>query len=180
MMDAFRLIQGFFARMTCNECSQRFEPSGIELIREEDGMFVVSVYCHKCQKQVGVAMVGVESRSIKGDMKPDFRHLQDLNDEELEDLAEQLAEEHASDAAGFAFATDALTGYKNASKFARYAAQDPELTPTERRRLASFKPVSPDDVLDAHHFFQSLDAGWSKLLANTPAAKNEASDTLIS
>ncbi|MEM0951918.1 MAG: hypothetical protein AAGI66_07230 [Cyanobacteria bacterium P01_H01_bin.74] len=60
-MDAFQLIQNFFTRMQCNFCSQPFRPDDIELIRQEDAMFIVNVHCGKCNKQNGVAMVGLET-----------------------------------------------------------------------------------------------------------------------
>lgn len=63
-MDSFQLIQKFFTRMSCEICNQHFEPSGIELVREEDGVYIVSVYCHQCEQQIGIAMVGVESADM--------------------------------------------------------------------------------------------------------------------
>lgn len=60
-MDQFDLIQNFFAQMQCHHCKTYFVSDGIELVREEHGVFVVSVYCHGCKRQVGLAMVGVET-----------------------------------------------------------------------------------------------------------------------
>lgn len=108
-MDAFNLIQNFFTRMRCNFCSQPFTPEDIQLLRQDDGIFIVNVYCNHCNTQNGVAMVGVE-------------------------VPEQVYFE------------------------------DPELTQEELVRLAEFKPVSHDDVLEAHHFFSNLDAGWMKFI----------------
>lgn len=59
-MDAFNLIQNFFTRMHCNFCSHAFEPNDIQLIRQEEGVFIVNVFCNHCGTQNGVAMVGVE------------------------------------------------------------------------------------------------------------------------
>jgi hypothetical protein len=60
-MDAFQLIQNFFSRMHCNYCSHSFAPDDIELIRQEESMFIVNVHCGHCNKQNGIAMVGLES-----------------------------------------------------------------------------------------------------------------------
>lgn len=65
-MDAFQLIQNFFSRMRCNYCSHSFAPNDIELIRQEEGMYIVNVHCGHCDKQNGVAMVGLESSEETG------------------------------------------------------------------------------------------------------------------
>jgi len=39
---------------------------------------------------------------------------------------------------------------------------DPELPPAERKRLAKFKPVETDDVIEAHHFINGLGKDWMK------------------
>lgn len=59
-MDAFQLIQSFFTRMRCNFCSHSFTPDDIQLLRKEEGIYIVNVYCNHCHTQNGVAMVGVE------------------------------------------------------------------------------------------------------------------------
>ncbi len=59
-MDAFHLIQNFFTRMRCNFCSHSFAPDDIQLIRQDEGIYIVNVYCNHCRTQNGVAMVGVE------------------------------------------------------------------------------------------------------------------------
>ncbi len=120
-MDRFQIIQHFFTRMVCNDCQQPFVEDGVELLREEDGYYVVSVSCNHCHRQVGVAMVGIEA------------------------------------SAGMSEETDVFAASRR-----KYA--DPELTEAEIQRLEEFPPISDDDVLDAHTFFQSLDASWSRLL----------------
>jgi hypothetical protein len=82
-MDAFPLIQNFFTRMRCNFCSHSFSPEDIQLIRQDEGVYIVNVYCNHCRTQNGVAMVGVEVPSGAG-MFPD----PELTDEELIRLAE--------------------------------------------------------------------------------------------
>ena len=119
-MDSFRLIQNFFTRMSCQYCDNHFEAEGIQLIREEHGIHVVSVNCHHCKRQVGVAMVGVD-------------------------------------------ATGEATFDQDAPAYIHRFA-DPELTEAELERLSQFQPITSDDVLEAHHFFQNLDTGWASLL----------------
>jgi hypothetical protein len=131
-MDRFSIIQNFFTRMNCNLCERPLQADGIELLKEDKGMFVVGVNCQHCNKQIGIAMVGVEAQ-------------QQFDDSGLGDLT----------------AHDASTEptWRWGEEF-----EDPELTPDEVERLSIFKPITDDDVLDAHHFFQSLDTDWMKLI----------------
>lgn len=121
-MDAFSLIQEFFTHMACASCHEHFEPDSIQLIRNEDDIYVVNVHCHQCDTPNGVAMVGVGE--VEADGEPgrfDF--------------------EYGVDATGPVY-------------------EDPELTHSELIRLAEFEPVTDDDVIEAHRFFQDLDKNW--------------------
>lgn len=60
-MDHFAIIQKFFTRMQCPHCGDHLTEDGIELIRQEENYFLVSVDCHHCDTHVGMAMVGVDS-----------------------------------------------------------------------------------------------------------------------
>lgn len=60
-MDAFSLIQDFFTQMKCHFCEHSFEPEDISLIRQEDSVFIVNVFCNRCNTQNGIAMVGLGS-----------------------------------------------------------------------------------------------------------------------
>jgi hypothetical protein len=125
-MDAFSLIQNFFTRMRCNFCSHSFSPEDIQLIRQEEGIYIVNVYCNHCRTQNGVAMVGVEVPTLEGG-QPRFT--------------------------------------------------DPELTEEELVRLADYQPVSPDDVLDAHHFFSALGSDWMKFIPSEMRERYTAPET---
>jgi predicted HAD superfamily phosphohydrolase len=85
-MDSFSIIQNFFTRMHCNFCSSPFEPEGIQLIREEDGFYIVSVSCCACERQIGVAMVGVEALGEEAAAAKNRRQYDDpeLTPDELE------------------------------------------------------------------------------------------------
>ncbi len=87
-MDAFSLIQHFFTRMNCNFCNCSFQPEDIQLIRQEDGIYIVNVYCNRCQTQNGVAMVGVETGEEAG--IPQYPGFEDpeLTEDELERLGD--------------------------------------------------------------------------------------------
>jgi hypothetical protein len=83
-MDAFALIQNFFTRMRCNFCSHSFSPDDIQLLRQDEGVYIVNVYCNHCRTQNGVAMVGVEVPDGTPAAFPD----PELTDQELIRLAE--------------------------------------------------------------------------------------------
>ena len=63
-MDFIALIQSIFSQMNCPHCHAKSAPKSIRLIREEDGMYVVTVQCAECHEEVAMAMVGIE---IQGD-----------------------------------------------------------------------------------------------------------------
>jgi hypothetical protein len=122
-MDAFPLIQNFFTRMRCNFCSHSFSPEDIQLLRQDEGVYIVNVYCNHCNTQNGVAMVGVEVPN-------------------------------------------------GTSMF-----PDPELTDEELIRLAEFSPITEDDVLDAHAFFNNLDGDWMRFIPEETLERCKETET---
>jgi hypothetical protein len=62
-MDGFKIVQQFFANMHCSKCQAKFKPEGISLLREENNFFVVKIICTECDQPVGIAIVGIKSRS---------------------------------------------------------------------------------------------------------------------
>ncbi|MGE0201729.1 MAG: hypothetical protein AB7P76_12280 [Candidatus Melainabacteria bacterium] len=64
LMDVFEIIQSFFTQMHCQFCDQHFEPDDIRLLRHDHEMYVVNVFCHHCDTQNGVALVGVQTREM--------------------------------------------------------------------------------------------------------------------
>jgi hypothetical protein len=132
-MDHFTLIQHFFTRVQCPHCSNHITEEGVALLREEQGMYMVSIHCNHCDSHVGVAMVGVESAPSGS------------NGSGMGSLSGRL---HLSG------------GGMHGSRKRRF--KDPELTDVELERLSAFSPITHDDVLEAHHFVSSLDTGWMK------------------
>jgi hypothetical protein len=56
--------------------------------------------------------------------------------------------------------------------------KDPELTDLEKARLAEYKPISDEDVLEAHHFFKGLGRNWQQLIPPEMLERCTGSDTL--
>jgi hypothetical protein len=95
-MDSFNLIQQFFTNMSCQHCQEHFTDDSIELIREDKGVYLVSVHCHGCKRQVGVAMVGMESKDLgeknKFKLRQKLQNRENYPDPELtEQETERLA-----------------------------------------------------------------------------------------
>jgi len=59
-MDGFNIIQHFFTRMRCQFCTSQLEKDGVELIRQEQSVYIVNVHCMQCARQMGIALVGLQ------------------------------------------------------------------------------------------------------------------------
>ena len=84
-MDAFQQVQAFFEQMHCHFCHHTFKTDDVELIREDNGFYLVNVFCHRCRTQNGVALVGVETHD--GHSHPLLYPDPELTEEELERLS---------------------------------------------------------------------------------------------
>jgi hypothetical protein len=188
-MDSFSVIQQFFTQMQCPHCGQHLHEHGVQLLKEENGMFLVHVECSNCYSDIGNAMVGVET-SMSGMMR---RHANDessirieLDSDDHEDDDVELSDEWGSDS------SHGPSGYngkhkksKTPPRFAGAAGlsslrrryQDPELTPVEKERLSRYQPVNYDDVLDAHAFFNDLGRDWQHLIPEEMRQSHTASTT---
>jgi hypothetical protein len=142
-MNSLQIIKHFFTRLRCHFCSSHFTPDGVELVKEDGTVFLVNVCCSHCERHAGLAMVSLEKANLE---KAGLS--EDLSEEELETL---------NALGGLDFSRLAESDFKP-----RY--QDPELTPAELDRLSVYEPISDNDVLDAHHFFQNLDSNWQQYL----------------
>lgn len=132
--NQFTLIQDFFTRMKCHHCTHHFDSKGIELLREEQGVFLVNVFCKHCDRQVGVAMVGIEDGTDR-----------------IYDASSALLDGHQR-----------ITRRHKALMHKRYVLKDPELTQADKKRLRQYDSITDDDVLDAHYFIDSLGKDWLK------------------
>lgn len=185
-MDAFQIIQHFFTRMHCQECSEFFSKEDVELLRREDALYIVNVYCHKCQAPNGVALVGVDMGNFEALDEHDLEHAEFDMEFQADDLLgddhadifvpvgrETKAKEQLGKNGRIPIPEDLLMQLlaqagammnKTSRSRSKNRFKDPELTKAERQRLSQFSAISPDDVLDAHHFIQSLDSDWMKFI----------------
>lgn len=55
MREAF--LKRLFAKVSCGVCGQKYDMSNIKILDQEDGLWVLSVYCSSCGTQGLVAAV---------------------------------------------------------------------------------------------------------------------------
>lgn len=87
-------IQKLFADLCCSNCGHDFDEDSVFVLREEEGLFVLQVVCPNCQKSFGVAILGMESISVK-DKQDDKLTLQ------VKDLPEPISSDDVIDAHRF-------------------------------------------------------------------------------
>ncbi len=55
MREAF--LKRLFAKVSCGICGQKYDVSNIKILDQEDGLWVLSVYCSSCGTQGLIAAV---------------------------------------------------------------------------------------------------------------------------
>ena len=55
MRESF--LKRLFSKVECGICGQRYDMSNIKMIDQEDGLWVLSVYCNSCRTQGLIAAV---------------------------------------------------------------------------------------------------------------------------
>ncbi|NLF84149.1 MAG: hypothetical protein GX568_09235 [Candidatus Gastranaerophilales bacterium] len=68
-MDNLEIIQKFFSGLKCGRCDSFFDKDSIELVREEENNIVVRITCSACGKNLGLAILGIESGEYKNSLK---------------------------------------------------------------------------------------------------------------
>lgn len=80
-------IKLFFSKMKCTRCENYFEDDDIEILREEGNYTVVRIHCEHCQKNIGIAILGIDKDKLHNAMEmhqPDME--QDLPPIDYEDV----------------------------------------------------------------------------------------------
>jgi len=44
-------LKRLFAKVNCGICGQKYDASNIKILDQEDGLWVISVYCNSCGTQ---------------------------------------------------------------------------------------------------------------------------------
>ena len=64
-MDNLDLIKEFFSNLRCSQCRAFFEDDSIRILRQELNYTVVRITCPKCEKNIGMALMGFEKEAAK-------------------------------------------------------------------------------------------------------------------
>ncbi|MDD3420212.1 MAG: hypothetical protein PHE78_06380 [Candidatus Gastranaerophilales bacterium] len=59
-MKDLEVIKLFFSKMKCTRCENTFDEEDIEVLRQEDCYTVVRVHCQHCEKNIGLAILGID------------------------------------------------------------------------------------------------------------------------
>ena len=53
-----KIINLLFSDMCCSDCKSDFVDESIQIVRQENNLFVLQVVCHNCGKAFGIALLG--------------------------------------------------------------------------------------------------------------------------
>lgn len=62
--------------MKCTRCENYFEDEDIEILREEGNYTVVRIHCEHCQKNIGIAILGIDKEQMRNTLElnqPDIK-----------------------------------------------------------------------------------------------------------
>lgn len=59
-MDTEYYVKMIFSKMTCSQCGTNFGDDCIDILRIEDNCAIVRIFCTTCNKNYGIAIIGIE------------------------------------------------------------------------------------------------------------------------
>ena len=68
-MNTEKYVKLIFSKMVCSCCDNQFTPESVEIIRIEDNCAIVKIQCTTCNKNYGIAMVGIEKIDISPNLE---------------------------------------------------------------------------------------------------------------
>ena len=68
-MNHIDFIYEFFSHVKCANCQEFFKNDSIQLIRQETNNTVVRIVCSNCGKNLGLAILGVDSAKYKNSLE---------------------------------------------------------------------------------------------------------------
>lgn len=64
-MNSSDIIKLFFSKMKCSNCDHFFNEEDITVLRDEGDYIVARIYCSRCGKNVGIALLGLDREMMK-------------------------------------------------------------------------------------------------------------------
>jgi|GEM_PF-489563 len=68
-MENIEIIQKLFNNFKCSGCDNYFAKDAVEVVRREENNIVVRVECTYCNKNMGLAILGLDSGEYKNSLK---------------------------------------------------------------------------------------------------------------
>jgi len=68
-MEIKDILKEFFSNIRCSQCHNLFDEDSISIVRNENNYTVIRITCHKCEKNIGIALLGIDKDSIKSSME---------------------------------------------------------------------------------------------------------------
>ena len=63
-----KIIKDFFSQMKCSNCDTNFNFESVSVLRDENNYTVVRIECPICQKNFGLAVLGLDKHEISKSM----------------------------------------------------------------------------------------------------------------
>lgn len=67
-MHNFEVIKQFFQNLKCSQCNEFYSEDSVKLIRKEENNVVVRVCCVICGKNLGLAILGLDSEEYNNSL----------------------------------------------------------------------------------------------------------------
>lgn len=68
-MQNMDVIKLFFSKMKCSNCQNNFSGDDVTILRSEDNYTVVRVFCETCEKNIGLAILGLDKECMADSLK---------------------------------------------------------------------------------------------------------------
>lgn len=67
------LIKEFFSNLKCSQCHNYFSKDSVKIMRQESNYTVVKVICPHCNKNIGLALLGLDREGMRKSMNTSDR-----------------------------------------------------------------------------------------------------------
>ncbi|MFH0702658.1 MAG: hypothetical protein V2B14_03865 [bacterium] len=81
-MENFNIIEKFFVNLRCSQCHTYFKSGSVKILRQDYNCTVIRIACSNCNKNIGLAILGLDKDSIKNNIQPSPSDNQSANQNE--------------------------------------------------------------------------------------------------
>ncbi len=85
-MNTEEYVKLIFSKMVCSCCDIQFTPDCVEIIRIEGNCAIVKIVCTHCQKNYGIAVIGIETVAVDNETDKENSLVPDLPPITLNDV----------------------------------------------------------------------------------------------